>query len=422
MTVPILREVLPADWKSLNDLHRWAWFPERSEAGWKWVHGLGQGYPGWVLEDDDGVCGYLGNVRQDYALLDACLVGATGYSLIVLPRARGGSRLLLDAFRSQPGVFATSIFNSNARAAPIYSREGFTAFPHNRADAKIVWPLAPMTILSERLVRSLYRNRRPSRELFSSTRDRPRGPSAAGLSALDPWTDAAAINLFHVELRHAGSLIADRSARALQDRFSDPDRAELPMLYGWREGDRLTAVALGQLGKMSECEAPILDIIDIVWLEPHGAATAALLVQLKTAGRRAGASRMRLSLVNHATAEIALRAPGAVIRRRHIHGHASFFAGMEEDLPWAPTPFDGDFGFCLRPPPTNTPQAGRGGWVSGSPLRSGAFDAGAPLSAHHPQRTFPAPAVRASVQNLMSGKERPGRETGTSGATERFRP
>lgn len=377
--MPILREVLPADWESLNELHRWAWFPERSMAGWEWVHRFGQGHPGWVLEDHDGVCGYLGNIRQDYALPDARFVGATGYSLIVLPRAKGGSRSLLEAFRSQRGVFATSIFNSNARAAPIYSREGFAAFPQNWADAKIVWPLAPMTILSERVVRSLYRNTRPSRELFSGARDRPPGRGAAGLSALDPSTDAAAIDRFYEELRHAGSMIADRSARALQDRFSDPDRTERPMLYGWGEGDRLSAMALGQLGKMSECEAPILDIIDIVWLEPHGVAAAlALLVQLKTEGRRAGASRMRLSLLNHATAEIALRVPGAVIRRRHVHGHASLVAGMDHDLAWAPTPFDGDFGFCLRPPPSQAPKAGRGGWVSGSPLLRSASDAAAP--------------------------------------------
>ena len=343
---------MPADWKALNDLHRWAWFPERSEAGWKWVHGFGRGYPGWVLEDGDGVCGYLGNLRQDYSLVDACLVGATGYSLIVLPRAKGGSRLLLEAFRNQPDVFATSIFNSNARAAPIYFREGFTAFPLHWANTKIVWPLAPMTILSERLVRTLYRSRRPSRELFCGGRERSPVRGAAGLSALDPWTDAAAINRFNAELRQEGSLRADRSARALQDRFSDPDRTDQPMLYGWSEGDRLSALAFGQLGKMSEYEAPILDIIDLVWLEPHGVpAATALLFELKGEGRRAGASRLRLPLVNDATAEVAFKVPGSIVRRHHTHGHASFVMNGGIERQWAPTPFDGDFGFCLRPPP-----------------------------------------------------------------------
>ena len=350
--MPILRAVLPADWQALNDLHRWAWFPERSEAGWAWMHRLGQGYPGWVLEDAEGVCGYLGNIRQDYALLDARLVGATGYSLIVLPRAAGGSRRLLETFRAQPGVFATTILNSNARAAPIYAREGFAAFPADWADAKIVWPLAPVTILSERIARSFYRHRRPDRELFQGRRGVPPAPGTARLSALDPWVDAAAINRFCAELRNGGPLVADRSARALQDRVSDPDRAEPPMLYGWREGDRLLAIALGLLGKMSECEAPILDIIDLAWLEPDGAAAAtALLLQLKTEGRRAGASRMRLSLVNSATAAVADAVPGGMVRRRHIHGHAVLVADPALEPLWRPTPYDGDFGFCLRPPP-----------------------------------------------------------------------
>ena len=263
-------------------------------------------------------------------------------------------------------MFATSIFNSNARAAPIYAREGFTAFPAGWGDAKIVWPLAPMTILSERIARSLYRNRRPSRELFHGARDLAPAPRVARLSALDPWTDAAAINQFSAELRSGGPLIVDRSARALQDRFSDPDRAESPLLYGWREGDRLSAMALGQLGKMSECEAPILDIIDLAWLEPDGAAAAtALLVQLKTHGRRAGASRMRLSLVNDATAAVARNVPGGMVRRRHIHGHAVLVADPGLEPLWSPTPYDGDFGFCLRPPPGEPDRSGRDAGAGG---------------------------------------------------------
>lgn len=379
MTAPVLREVHHADWKPLNDLHRWAWFPERSQLGWEWVHHLGEGYPGWVLEDRDGVCGYIGNIRQNYTYLGARLIGATGYSLIVLPRAKGGSRLLLQAFRSQPDVFVTSIFNSNALAAPIYEREGFSAFPEEWASAKIIWPLAPMTILSERIARSFYRHRRPSRELFNGGKGRSRGQSIAGVSILDPWTDAAGIDHFNAELHRSGSLVADRSSQAFQDRFSDPDQVEPPMLYGWSEGNRLSAVALGQLGKMSEYEAPVLDIIDLAWLEPYGAASATLLLfQMKTEGRRSGASRMRLSLVNQDTAEVALRVPGAILRRRHVHGYASFVAGSDEPIPWAPTPFNGDFGFCLRPPPVELSHPGRNAWISRPPNWRGTRGSTAP--------------------------------------------
>lgn len=382
--MPVLREVLPADWKALNALHRWAWFPERSESGWEWVHRFGQGYPGWVLEDEEGVCGYLGNIRQSYALLDARLVGATGYSLIVLPRARGGSRLLLEAFRNQPGVFATSILNSNARAAPIYGREGLTAFPAGWADARIVWPLAPVTIVSEQIVRRLFHNRRPSRELFHSARSAPVAASVDQVRALDPWADAAAIDLFSSALNASGSLVADRSSRALQARFSDPDQANPPVLYGWDDEDRLSAMALGQVGKMTECEAPILDIIDVAWLEPHGAVAAtALLARLKTHGQRAGASRMRLPLVNAATAAVARDVPGSLLRRRHLQSHTRFVESEGLEHLWNPTPYDGDFGFCLRPPPVGRtpavrdaargtrPAPGSAGPVTESPPRLG---------------------------------------------------
>lgn len=382
----ILREVALADWQSLNDLHRWAWFPERSQRGWEWVLGLGQGYPGWVLEDIDGVCGFLGNIRQNYSLRDNHLVAATGYSLIVLPRAKGGSHLLLDAFRNQPHVFATSIFNSNGRAAPIYSREGFAPFPSGWANAKIVWPLSPMTIFSERIVRSAYRNRRPSQDLFQRLPGRSSVPRVVGVLALDPWSDSEAINRFWEDLANTNSLIAERSARVLQNRFSDPDRTRSPTLYGWADGSQLTAIALGQLGKMSECEAPILDIIDIAWLAPGGHIGAkALLTQFKNVGRDTGASRMRLSVVNDVTVDIARSIPGSLLRRRHIHGHATIVAGDGHEDVWRPTPYDGDFGFCLRPPPTDPLCSGhRARSVAGAlPRRDGSGNV-APMTASHP--------------------------------------
>ncbi|HZV85764.1 MAG TPA: GNAT family N-acetyltransferase [Brevundimonas sp.] len=349
----LLRQVRPGDWPALNELHRWAWFPERSEQGWLWLHQLGQDAPGWVLEDADGVCGYLGNIRQDYSLASTRLTAATGYSLIVLPRAHGGSKPLLEAFRAQPGVFATSILNGNARSALIYARNGFLPFPKAWANVKIVWPLAPFTILSERVARSLYRRQRPSRELFSSLKQGIADPGPPQLVALDPWTDAAAIDRFDGELRRSGLLVASRSARALQARFSNPDSTVAPLLYGWCNAGDLVALALAQVGKMSECEAAVLDVIDLSWLVPEGRSpAAALLAELKAYGRRIGASRLRLSVVNEATAALAQCVPGALIRRGYTHSHVSFADKGSEPL-WRPTPYDGDFGFILRPPPVS---------------------------------------------------------------------
>ncbi len=356
-----IRDVQPTDWEALNRLHRWAWFPERSEQGWAWLHRFGKGAPGWVLEDELGVCGFLGNIRQDYAAGERRLCAATGYSLIVLPRAKGGSGPLLDAFRRQPSVFATSILNGNARSAPIYARNGFVPFPPDWADAKIVWPLAPFTILSERIARSVYRRRRPARELFAASRRAGLDHGPRQLVALDPWRDAAAIDCFDHDLRRSDALLAARSAGAFQDRLSDPDASAPPVLFGWREDDRLVALALAKVGKMSECEAPILDVIDLAWLEPDGEGPAArLLAELRLHGRRIGASRLRLSVVTAASARIAQSVPGGLIRRGHVHAHVSFAAHADDLPPWRPTPYDGDFGFFLRSPPPARATPGQG--------------------------------------------------------------
>lgn len=357
--MPSLREVEPADWQSLNDLHRWAWFPERSERGWAWLHQFGRGAPGWVLEDEHGVCGYLGNIRQDYTSESHNLCAATGYSLIVLPRAKGGSRPLLEAFQSQPGVFATTILNGNARSAPIYARNGFSPFPPDWADAKIVWPLAPFTILSERVARTVYRHRRPARELFAGSGHRAAAQWPPELAALDPWRDAAEIDLFDEELRQQGTLLAARSAQVFQERYSDPDATLPPVLLGWRQGGRLVALAFAQVGKMSECEAPILDVIDLAWpdVEERGPA-GRLLAELQAHGRRIGASRLRLSVVNTATALVAQSVPGALVRRSHVHAHVRYAAPAGDPSHWMPTPYDGDFGFFLRPPPRREARSG----------------------------------------------------------------
>ncbi len=361
----MLRLVQPNDWQALNDLHRWAWFPERSEQGWAWLHQLGRGAPGWVLEDEHGVCGYLGNIRQEYSADGDNLSAATGYSLIVLPRAKGGAKALLEAFRRQPGVFATSILNGNARSAPIYARNGFLPFPPHWADAKIVWPLAPLTILSERVARTIYRHRRPARELFAGSLSGAVSHCPQELAALNPWRDAEAIDRFDEELRGPGALLAARSARAFQDRFSDPDATLPPVLLGWRQGGHLVALAFAQVGKMSECEAPIIDVIDLTWLDPEGQGPAgSLLSELRTHGRRIGASRLRLSIVNPATALIAKSVPGGLVRRNHIHAHVSLAPHAVDRLLWAPTPYDGDLGFFLRPPPPALAPAAAAGKIS----------------------------------------------------------
>lgn len=350
-----LRLVRPSDWEALNALHRWAWFPQRSQAGWTWMFSLSAALPGWVLEDDEGVCGFLGNLVQDYVWDGQRRKAATGYSLIVLPRARGGSRLLLKAFREQPDVFAVSILNGNRRSADVYAGAGLDPFPPGWANAKIVWPINLFTIGLERLIWSLRCVRRPRLELFRGAVSAPALRFRdARVRRLDPIADAAALDRYQDSLHADGRLRADRSAATLAQRLQDPDQTTAPILLGvfpGGEDDGLQAVALAQLGKMSELEAPILDIIDLTW-RPGASLEGprALMEALKTAATDFKASRLRLPLVNAELAEAALGVKGALLRRRHTHAHARL-VNAEVAAGWTPTPYDGDYGFALRPTP-----------------------------------------------------------------------
>lgn len=353
---PRLRPVRPDDWRALNALHSWAWFPERSEAGWRWLLGMSGPCPGWVLEDADGVCGFLGNLVQTYVRDGLPARAATGYSLIVLPRARGGSRQLLDAFQAQPDVFAVSILNGNRRSAAIYRREGLAAFPPGWADVKIVWPLRPFTIAAERVAWKVAGPRRPDRELFNLD-PCPRRIHLGDprIVALHPATDGPLLDRYWAALAARGGVLADRSAATLMNRFGDPDRTGDPVLLGWREGERLTATALAQLGKMSPLESPILDLIDLTWLEPGSrAGPVALVARMKEVALDLGASRLRLPLATPALAAVARQVRGALIRRHHVHAHARLHA-PEVATGWAVTPYDGDCGFSLRPKPPGRP-------------------------------------------------------------------
>ena len=129
-----VRTIDDDDDAALNALHRSVGWPRRSSAGWRWLAGnparLEAGAPaGWLLEaDDDGeACGMTGNFVQRFHRGEDTLFGASAFSIIVRPRARGQSRRLLQTFAEQPGVFARYTFNANPTSNPLYKRHDMIA-------------------------------------------------------------------------------------------------------------------------------------------------------------------------------------------------------------------------------------------------------------------------------------------------------
>lgn len=363
-----IRTIRMEDAAAVSRLLNWAWFAPRSEAGWRWLCRTPRSRPareipvGWVVEDGDGrIGGVVGVFAQDYVVEGEAVVGATGHTLIVEPRMRGAASRLLRRYADIDGVFGVFHLNANARSAPLCERFGFTGWPPDHADVKLVWPTDPLAILAERALQLASGGRRPGTDRF--LRDRLFTPD---LVRLDPGVEQvfardidARFDAFWGALAAEGRLTARRDAAALRWRMADPDRTLDPLLLTWMEDGHIAGYALAQIVKINELTAPDLEIIDLVALK-HCAERAmpALVASLVRNAPRLGVARVRLSVVTQEMERRLAGLPGALRIRRHAHGHARLSeAGLALASRWRLTPYDGDHGFCLRSPPR--PEAGR---------------------------------------------------------------
>lgn len=361
-----IRPIRMEDAPAVGRLLSWAWFAARSEAGWRWLCRTPRSKAAreipvaWVAEDEDGqVGGVCGVFAQDYAIDGDWVVGATGHTLIVDPRLRGAASSMLRTYAALPDVFGVFHFNANSKSAPLYERFGFSAWPPQSSDIKLVWPTDPLAILAERAAGLASRGRRPTEDRF--LRDRLFTPDLIRLAPCVEQVFAgdidARFDAFWGALAAEGRLTARRDAASLRWRMSDPDRTLDPFLLAWMEGGHIAGYALAQIVKINETTAPDMEIIDVVALK-HCAdhAIPALVGSLLRNAPRLGVARVRLSVVTAELERRLSRLPGAMRMRRHQHGHARLTeAGLGLSSRWRLTPYDGDYGFCLRSPPR--PQA-----------------------------------------------------------------
>ncbi|CAN5420892.1 hypothetical protein BH09PSE1_BH09PSE1_25280 [soil metagenome] len=360
-----LRPFRPADTDAVNALHRDVWWPERSEAGWRWLdvnpaRADIEAPSGWVVEDEAGVpAAFVGNLIQRFWQDDALAYAATGFSIIVPPTVRGASRQLIKAVVNQPGIFATYTFNANSRSKPLYARHGMVAWPPRTHDLKLSWVIAPIDCLHGRFLREAVRRAPgltdPYRERFMNRRlgspRRARLPSQ--VSALTDLGDASDYAAFWTALKAEGRLVAERSPEILRWRLSDPDQRTPPVMIAFRRDGAVTGYAMALMAKANPIEPAFLEILDLVALESETQAIPALMQALMAEGRALGAAKLRLQVVGE---ELLRRlGPWALGARREGgwgHGHVRFHAGGPEHHAWSPTPFDADHAFCQRPVPS----------------------------------------------------------------------
>lgn len=357
----VIRPLRPDDADQVASLLDWAWFAPRSAAGWTWLSQAPRGpasgrHPlGYAAEDADGRIGAMyGLFAQDYVCDGEAVTGATGHTFIVHPRMQGAGARLLRHYARTPDVFGVFHFNANARSAPLYPRFGFEPSPTEAADLRLVWAIDPLTILAERAARYGIGSQRPEQERFN--RERVFTPDLildGPMEQVSADQIDARFDRFWAALAAEGGLLARRDAASLRWRLSDPDRTLDPFLVAWMEGGEIAGYALAQIGKMSQIEAPNLEIIDVVALS-HCAdrAVRSLVWALVSNAQRLGVARVRLSVVTPDLERRLDGLPGLRRVRRHAHGHARLSrAGRGMASNWRLTSYDADYGFCLRAPP-----------------------------------------------------------------------
>lgn len=363
MTITV-RTVGNNDHDAVNRLHQGVGWPHRSEAGWRWLADnparLETAAPsGWLLETADGEpCGFTGNFIQRFHHGDRTLHGATGFSIIVQPRAQGNSRKLLTTFVSQPNLFALYTFNANPLSSPLFPRYGMQAWPPQTHNVKLSWRVDALACASGRLWREI--DRRAPRLIDSSNErllnarlnELPILSLLRGVSLLSDLSDASRYGTFWTALKAEGRMIADRSPAMLRWRLSDPDLTLRPLLLAFNRGCEVRGYAMAVMSKGNPIEPPMLEILDLMAMADEPDAIPALMQALLDNARGLGAAKLRIQTVNP---ELLLRLGAFADTARREGGWGHCHVRFADDAPgvgtWAPTPFDGDYGICLRPVP-----------------------------------------------------------------------
>jgi hypothetical protein len=360
-----VRPFTPEDAEALAVLHRSVGWSARSEAGWRWLsedparQRLGAPL-GWIAEDEQGqplAC--LGNFIQTFRLGDQTLHAGTGHSIIVSPAGRGLAPTLIRTLMDQKGLFAFYTFNANPQAAVLYRRHRIRPWPQPTHALKLAWPLKHWPRVVSRMLR-LADSKSP--QMLGRVLDRvpeplrphPKAVRAQdlpeGVAMLDaPW-EMPAWDAYWRACVAEGRLLADRSPGILRHRLGNPDRTSPPVLLAAVEGETIVGHAWAELAKPSVIDPPVLEIIDLMALEGAAGAIDRLMAALVGAARRLDAAKLRLHLVSPRLLD--QLGPWADKARREGgwgHAHARFEPDAPDPDLWQPTPYDADYGFCLRP-------------------------------------------------------------------------
>ena len=253
---PTLRVASSADYEAIAAVKRrnglpmepWAWLWRENPA----LAAFPADFPaGWVIEIEQRVVGYLGNVPLLYHLAGRKLLVAAAKGFAVDPAFRSHSMRLAAAFLSQKKAALLLNTSANVATSKIFELLRARRIPHPDMDKSLLWIICPRLFLA-----SFFNKRGWSQYAVAATaallapllaaeiwlrRRQPQPPrSGPEIRSLDPAALAGDYEDYWQRMlkARADCLLADRSARSIQWHFADPAASarQARMLGAWRDG------------------------------------------------------------------------------------------------------------------------------------------------------------------------------------------
>ena len=367
-----IRQVHDGDRTAVNALLAEGGFKQRSAAGWSWLFEQNPALtpetpPGWVLERDGAVVGYLGNHPVRYAWGERELRAVTCSAWYVRSDARAQSTELLTAWFRQRGAQVFVSTTANEASGPAYGlfkakrprgASFGTAWIWVASDAAVlrygartrlpgaVAGLAPVAGVGgpmARLVRRVAGLGHAPRTRFHGTID------AIELSAVGRDFD-----LLWGTVRTQGGLRVWRDATALRWSLADPDTASPPVVLAARVRGQLVGYVAGRRHEGGAVDLPQLRVLDLVVHPEHTAAAPALIRGLVEQARALGLGLVYCAPGGEELAGLLEGTRPRVVTRPH--GAHFIRTRRLKDLPdpaeghWQATPLDGDIPFAMSDP------------------------------------------------------------------------
>ncbi len=353
-----LRAAGLADREACVRLLRTVGFKAPSEAGWRWLfednpaHQRHHPVAGWLLEDEGGVQGYLGNILLDYQLDGRPLLAATCTGWVVDPRARGDSLRLLAAFFKQAGpeLFLTASANAESEAA---YRSFKAEVPLGAGFAEgTVWVARDAMALRERGWSPALAPLSRLARLLSGRARVPRTWASARVQRLRPDEIDARFDRLWAQVGARPGLRRARDAASLRWTLSDPDQRPGAAAFVLEQAGELAGFALVAPHQPSPERGLQLRLVDLCVGDGQQAAAGPLLRRAAEHARELGAGLLYAPPCGAELSALLAGRGGHPVPRDHLSHFLrtrkrADTAGLVAEGRWAATGLDGDIPFVL---------------------------------------------------------------------------